>query len=150
MMVACVMSLSFLKALLKYSYTHASTFSIASLVGFAPKIAHVCLIYFFFEVVCPAKAIDCRSRLTSIAVALLPLDSLTDVFSTDVSLVCPLAVATESALALSLWMLCYRGCFDFLWQMLCRRCCWMLTLVSFWVDALPPQLCLLYRQPLRW
>jgi hypothetical protein len=77
------------------------------------------------------------------------LDSLADVFSTDVSLVRPLAVP-RAHWPLSLWMLCYRGRFDFFWRMLCRRCCWMLTLVFFWVDALPLRLCLLYRQPLRW
>jgi hypothetical protein len=31
------------------------------------------------------------------------------------------------------------------WQMLCRRCCWMLVL---WVDASPPRLGLLRRKPL--
>jgi hypothetical protein len=79
-------------------------------------------------VICPAKVIDCRSRLTFIADALPLLDSLADVFSTDVSLVHPLAVP-RAHWPLSLWMLCYRGRFDFLWRMLCRRCCWMLTLV---------------------
>ena len=72
-MVVSTMPLSFLKASLKYSYSHASTFSTVSLAGFAPKFARVCLIY-FFVVVYLAEVIDCRHRLTFVADALpLPL-----------------------------------------------------------------------------